>query len=249
MKRLLICILVCTCLSAALAQDVATLIRQGNECDDRHQPDQALRFYLPAENLDPKNAALLVRITRQYIRRMNGLGSNAQKLESARTALAYAERAKGLDPFNSDAHLSIAICLGRLAQLQGAREKVEAARRIKESAEKAASLDPNSDYAWHILGRWHQGMAGANSLLLGLAKIIYGDIPAASNEQALSYFQKAIALRPDRLIHTIELGRTYAQMGRREEARQWLEKGLAMPNRDFDDVETKLRARVALKKL
>jgi tetratricopeptide (TPR) repeat protein len=136
-----------------------------------------------------------------------------------------------------------------LAQLQGAREKVEAARRIKESAEKAASLDPNSDYAWHILGRWHQGMAGANSLLLGLAKIIYGDIPAASNEQALSYFQKAIALRPDRLIHTIELGRTYAQMGRREEARQWLEKGLAMPNRDFDDVETKLRARVALKKL
>jgi tetratricopeptide (TPR) repeat protein len=92
-------------------------------------------------------------------------------------------------------------------------------------------------------------MAGANSLLLGLAKIIYGDIPAASNEQALSYFQKAIALRPDRLIHTIELGRTYAQMGRREEARQWLEKGLAMPNRDFDDVETKLRARVALKKL
>ncbi len=249
MKPLLTFFLGWMCLTAALAQDVATLIRQGNEQDERQQPDQALRFYLPAEKLEPENVELLVRITRQYIRRMNSLGSKAQKLESARTALAYAERAAEADPRNSDAHLSIAICHGRLAQLQGAREKVEAARRIKASAEKAASLDPNSDYAWHILGRWHQGMAGANSLLLGLAKMVYGDIPPASNEQAVIFFQKAMALRPDRLIHMVELGRTYAQMGRHEEARRWLEKGLTMPNRDFDDAETKARARVALQKL
>ncbi len=249
MKQLLIIFLGWTCLGTALAQDAATLIRQGDEHDERYQPEQALRYYLPAEKLEPENADLLVRITRQYIRRMNSLGSNAQKLESARTALAYAERAVVADRRDSDAHLSIAICLGRLAQLQGAREKVEAARRIKSSAEKAASLDPNSDYAWHILGRWHQGMAGANGLLLGLAKLIYGDIPPASNEQAVTYFQKALALRPDRLIHTVELGRTYAQMGRKEEARRYLEKGLAMPNRDFDDAETKVRARAALKNL
>lgn len=73
---------------------------------------------------------------------------------------------------------------------------MEAARRIKASAEKAASLDPNSDYAWHILGRWHQGMAGANSLLLGLAKMVYGDIPPASNEQAVIFFRKPWLFAP-----------------------------------------------------
>jgi Flp pilus assembly protein TadD len=180
---------------------------------------------------------------------MPSLAGTEEKLAAARTALTYAERAVKADPKNSDTHLAVAISLGRIAQLSGNREKVAASRRIKECAEKASSLNPANDYAWHILGRWHQGIAGANSLLLGLARLIYGEIPAASNDEAVSCFKKAIALRPERLIHHMELGRTYAQMGRTEEARALLENALAMPNREKDDPETKERGRKTLNAL
>ena len=61
--------------------------------------------------------------------------------------------------------------------------------------------------------------------------------------------QKAIALNPNRLIHYVELGRTYALMGRKAEARQFIEKGLAMTNHDQDDPGTKERGRKTLQSL
>ena len=40
-------------------------------------------------------------------------------------------------------------------------------------------------------------------------------------------------------MHYIELGRIYAQMGRKEEARKYIHKGLAMPEQEKDDPEMK----------
>lgn len=245
MKSLLAALITALSLPA-LAQDAAALIRQGDAHDARYETEEALRCYLPAEKAAPQNASLLVKIARQYVYRISRLETQAQKLESGRTALAYAERAVKADAKNCEAWLAVAIASGRLAQLQGVKEKVAASRRIKEAAEKAIQLDPGHDYGWHILGRWHQGIAGANRLILNVVGLVYGEIPEASHEEAEACFKKALALRPDRLLHHIELGRTYAQMGRKEEARSWLEKGLAMPNRDKDDAETKERGRKAL---
>ena len=59
-------------------------------------------------------------------------------------------------------------------------------------------------------------------------------------------FEKSIALNPGRLIHFVELGRTYAQMGKTQEAKQLINKGLAMPSREKDDPETKQRGRKTL---
>jgi hypothetical protein len=47
----------------------------------------------------------------------------------------------------------------------------------------------------------------------------------------------------------IELGRTYAMMGRKAEAKQYLEQGLSMPEKEKDDAETKQRGRESLKEL
>jgi len=247
MKTLLVLFLA---LSASLrAQDAVTLIRQGDVHDVKYEAAEALKYYLPAEKLQPRNAELLVKIARQYVFRMTSLSSTAEKLASAKTALSYSQRAVKIDPKSCEAQLGIAISLGRMAQLQGNKEKVAASRPIKEAAETAAKLDPRNDYAWHILGRWHQGIAGANSFLLAIARLVYGDIPEASNEKAVDYFKKAVSLRPDRLIHFIELGRTYAQMGKKEEARKLIEKGLRMPNTEKDDAETKERGRKALASL
>jgi len=50
-------------------------------------------------------------------------------------------------------------------------------------------------------------------------------------------------------MHCIELGRTYEKMGRREDARKFITRGLAMAETEKDDPETKNRGRQVLKKL
>lgn len=227
----------------------AELVKQGDVYDVQFKPEAALQYYLPAEKLEPNNAALLVKIARQYVYRMPDLSAKADQIQSGRTALAYAERAVKMAPNDCDSHLALAICLGKLTPLFSNKESVEASRRIKTAAETAVKINPKNDYAWHLLGRWHQAMAELGGLTRTIAKLVYGELPAASNEDAVQCFEKAIALKPDRLIHHVELGRTYAQMGRKAEAKQSLEKGLAMPDREKDDPETKERGRKTLRSL
>ena len=248
MKFLFIPLIVSFSVSFAFA-DFAELVKSGDVHDAKFQFDQALTYYLPAEKLEPNNAALLVKISRQYALRMNDLPREADKVASGRKALSYAERAVAAAPGECDPHLCVAICLGKLTPFLGAKEKVEASRKIKVAADKAVKLNPKSDYAWHLLGRWHQSLAHIGGTTRALAGIIYGGLPAASNEQAVEYFKKAMALNPQRLLHVVELGRTYEMMGRKAEAMKYLQLGLAMPNKEKDDPETKQRGKASLKEI
>lgn len=245
MKFLMIPIL-CLCASLPAAADYASLVEKGDAYDAKEETEQALQYYLPAEKLEPNHADLLVKISRQYALRMRDLPKDADKIKTVRTALAYAERAVVLAPNECDTHLSVAVCLGKLTPFLGGKESIEASKKIKLSADRAVKLDPKSDYAWHLLGRWHQSLANIGGTTRVLAKLIYGAIPAASNAEAVACFKKAIALNPKRLIHIIELGRTYAMMGQAEEAKKIIRQGLAMPNKEKDDPETKQRGQKTL---
>ena len=235
--------------SSLLAADAESLVRQGDVHDQAFRPREALGFYLPASKITPDDPALHVRIARQYVYTMDAVSSNTQKRTAGETALRYAEEAVRLAPTDSDAHLSVAISLGKMTPLMSSKEKVQASRRIKQSAEEAVRLNPRSDYAWHLLGRWHQALADMSSLMRSIVRLVYGSLPPASNEEAVRCFKKAIALKPGRLIHRVELGRTYAQMGKETEARAEIAKGLAMPNTERDDDETKRRGRATLSEL
>jgi Tfp pilus assembly protein PilF len=129
------------------------------------------------------------------------------------------------------------------------KEQVSASPRIKVSVDKALAIDPHNDTAWHVLGRWNRVLAEVSSAKRFAAGLIYGQLPKGSYEEAEQAMKKAIALNPKRLMHYIELGRIYAQMGRTEEARQFINKGLAMPDTEKDDPETKQRGRETLAKL
>ena len=152
-------------------------------------------------------------------------------------------------PNDSEAQLSPAISYGKMVSLQGIKEQTEAARRIKDAADKAIRLDPHNDLAWHVLGRWNRVLADINVMKRALASRIYGELPAGSNAEAVLCFQKAIEINPNRLMHYIELGQTYAQMGKTADARRLIAKGLAMPDLEKDDPEIKRRGRETLAKL
>ena len=110
-----------------------------------------------------------------------------------------------------------------------------------ESAEQGLRLNPNQELGCYVLGSWHFELAGLNPIKRGLARVIYGAMPSASYAEAEGYFKRAIALNPARMASYVDLGMTYAELGDETKARQFLTKGLAMPDRDRDDPQVRAR--------
>jgi tetratricopeptide (TPR) repeat protein len=230
-------------------EDLAELIAKGDQFDKQLQAKEALENYLPANKLEPDNVDLLVRIARQYRHLMSDASAKNEKLRLGNISLEFANRAATLAPKNAEAQLSPAISYGKMLPFMGSKDQVNAAPRIKAAVDRALELDPANDNAWHILGRWNRVLADVNPVKRALAKALYGGLPVTTNEAAEKCLLKAIEINPNRCIHHIELGRIYAQMGRKEEARKCIEEGLAMPNKEKDDPEMKEIGRQLLEKL
>ena len=231
---------------ARSGESVGDLIKKGDVFDEKFQPTEALKFYLPAEKMEPKNVGLLLRIARQYRHQMADATDPAKKMKLGNMGKAYALCATGLAPNEPEAHLSVAISYAKMSPLLDKKAQLEASKEVKTEVDQTLALDPKKDLAWHLLGCWHQRLADVGTVKRTLARLVYGKVPAATNDEAVSCFQQAIKLNPNRLIHHIELGRTYAQMGKKAEARECIEKGLAMPNVGKDDPDAKERGRATL---
>ena len=230
------------------AESARELIQEGDVFYAKLQAAEALKFYLPAEKLDPNNVRLLVRIAREYRHLMSDATNATEKRQLGNTAVDYARRAAALAPNDPETHLAVAISYGKMLPIEGTKQQIASSRLIKIAADKVIALDPNNDLAWQILGRWYLALADVGTVKRALAAVAYG-LPPATYEDAVCCFEKAITLNPNRLMHYIELGRSYAQMGRDADARKFITKGLAMPDTEKDDPETKNLGRQILKKL
>jgi len=230
-------------------KSVSELIAEGDQFDKQLQPKEALENYLPANKLEPDNVDLLVRIARQYRHVMSDTPSKQEKLRLGNVSLEFASRAATLAPNNAEAQLSPAISLGKMLPFMSSKDQINASPRIKAAVDRTLLLDPTNDNAWHILGRWNRVLANISVVKRVLAKALYGDLPVTTNEAAEKCLLKAIEINPNRLMHYIELGRIYAQMGRKEEARKYIQKGMAMPDKEKDDPEMKEIGKQILQKL
>jgi tetratricopeptide (TPR) repeat protein len=242
----LVILLSCT---ASFADTVEELLAKGDAFDRRFEAADALSIYLIAEKADPKNVDILLRIARQYRHLLQDTASKKEKLQLGRIALGYAQRAASLAPDNPETHLSIAITYGKMLPFMGSKEQVETSPRIKTAVDRTLQLDPRNDLAWHILGRWNRTLAEISGLKRAVAGTLYGSLPKGSKEEAAKDLEKAISLNPNRLMHYIELGRVYALMGRKNDARKFINKGMSMPDVEKDDSEMKAKGRETLEKL
>ena len=231
--------------SLVFSQSAAEWKKKGDAFDSSGKTREALAAYENALKKDPNNATVLVKIGKQYGDMMPSLAGGAKK-EAGRKSLEYSRKAVAADPKSSDSHLAVALSLGKNTEFMGNKEKLQTSREIKSEAETALRLNSKSDYAHHMLGRWHQEMADIGGASRLIAKVIYGSVPKGSYQEALDHFDKARKINKHRLIHQIEYGRTLAMMGRDAEAKTEIQKGLNMPNREADDAESKARGRKTL---
>ncbi len=225
------------------------LIAKGDALESQLKTQEALLVYLEAEKQAPADAEVLRRLAKAHAELMVETNVKAQRKELGLKAVDEARRAVSAGPNNALAHLTLAICYGRVAPFLDNETKISYSKLIKEHAGKSLALDPANDYGYHVLGAWNYELAGLNPVLRAIARVMYGGVPAASYEDAVANFRKAVELAPQKVAHHIELGRTYAAMGQAKLAHAELSLGLSLPCREKDDPDTKERGRLALQKL
>lgn len=230
----------------AQSASLDNLVQRAQAAENHFDSTVALELFLQADQLQPNNAAILQKISRQYSDLATDAAATAEKLRLCTTALEYAQRAAALQPDNAVNVLSIAICYGKLALWSDIRTRVADSRLVREYAERALQLNPNYDYAHHVLGRWHYEVATLGATKRWLVRVVYGGLPAASPEEAVRHLQRAVELAPDLPAHRVELGFALLASGQRQAARETFTHALAMPAREKYDGEALRRAREAL---
>jgi tetratricopeptide (TPR) repeat protein len=234
----------------ASAEDASftKLIVQGDEVEKQGKSRVALEIFRRAEKLKPNDVGVLLRIAKQYSDLVSQTHPKEAAQKVAEQSLEYSQRAVALDDSSAKAHLSLAIAYGRMTDFVGNKEKLEYSKLIKQEAERAAELDPKDDFSWHVLGRWHAGVADTNGVLKAMAKVVYGGLPPASMEDAAKYLKKAVEIAPQRMIHRAELARVYEKLHKTELARQEWQNVLGIKPVDSQDQEYHREAKVALQK-
>lgn len=209
--------------------------------------EQARDTLQALQNRHPDRAPVLWRLARTYV----DLGEEAEddrQEELYQQAFTAARAAVEADSANAEAHLAVAIAAGRMALISGTRTKVELSRTVKEHVDRAIEIDPTNATAHHVRGKWHHEVASLGFFARTVVKVVYGGLPDASYDRAVRDFQTAVDLDEHVGTH-LELGRTYLQMDRDEDARQHLERALELPNVDPDDPRYKREARELLRDL
>lgn len=237
------------CAAAATVEAAGDWIEQGDGFEREFKSAEALAAYQKALAEDPGNPAILRKIAKQYVELSMDAPGKKEKLRLAQMGYDTALEAKKLDPGSAEGRLTVAVAAARLGFYSDAKTKLELSKTVKQEASEAVRLDPDYALGWHMLGRWNYEIASLNLLLKKLAEVIYGKMPPSSHEEAVRCLGKAAQIEPGNALFQAELGRGYAALGNKEEARRALEKSLSLPRRTKDDGEAQERAREALRDL
>ncbi len=164
---------------------------------------------------------------------------NAARDSSFARAEVLAVRAVRADPRSAWAWFTLANALGRTSLTKGPRERLDRARDIRAAALRAIALDPTHDGAYHVLGRWHQEMMKVSGVNRFFARQLLGAkvFDEASWEGAETNLEKAVQLKPTRIIHRLDLARVYADRKRWADARAQLAEIRRLPDGDARDPE------------
>eukprot|EP00754_Rhynchopus_humris_P002164 Rhum_TRINITY_DN11197_c2_g1::Rhum_TRINITY_DN11197_c2_g1_i1::g.42536::m.42536 len=157
----------------------------------------------------------------------HGHGHSAVK-EAYEEGLASARRCKAAHPLVAGGWKFTAILLSVLGDVLGKKEKLNYAEEIKQNALQALEIDPQDAVTLSVVGRWYFSVADMPWALKQLAKSIFGAPLEGTYEEAESYLLRSVQQEPV-LSALLALANTYVALGKKSEAKRYLQQGLAMP--------------------
>ena len=204
------------------AEGVDHLIADAEQLEQRGETDSAINVLKSAEHSSPENIQIEKLLARQYVLKVDDATDPAVKKTYAEMARELAQKAAERLPNDPEAQVELAAAYGKLCYLVDAKTKIEYSKLVYAEATKALELDPSSDFGHLILAQWNLQMTLLNPFLKAFAQMIYGQFPAASKEEAIAHYKKAIELGPERIVHHAEYAKALDALGDNVAAReQW----------------------------
>ncbi|WP_212005838.1 hypothetical protein [Chitinophaga sp. HK235] len=218
-------------LSAVLfvkAQSVDEMVEQARQLELQMKESEALEKDKDILKIQPNEIRALNQASQMCSRIGNRQKDKSSKASYFNQAKSFAEQALKVNSSNADANLAMAVAMGRMALISGAKEKVASSKDVKKYAELAIKFNPNLAQAYHVLGKWNYEVANLNVFERGAAKMLFGGLPDGSLKNAIANYEKCRQLDPAFLLNYIELARAYKADDQQEKAIEVLKKALVL---------------------
>ena len=101
------------------------------------------------------------------------------------------------------------------------------------------------------MGMWNAEIMRLNSIVRLIARNVLGGrvFGSASWKEAVRYMEAAVAAEPQRVVHRLDMGEVYRDVGQKQKAREQFETGLSLPATDYNDKRFKAEIRSHLDRL
>jgi tetratricopeptide (TPR) repeat protein len=220
MKHLIVFLAVAAIGEPGFTQEVESLIRQADQFDNQGETESAVKALKQADSASPENPQVEKRLSSLYTRHIQEISDQATKRKDAELAVEFGKKAVAKSPNDAQARIALAAAYGQICWFVDEKSRVEYSKQIYQQVTKGLELDPSSDYGHLILARWNFELATLNPVLKGIAELVYGQMPPASTQAAVSNFKKAIELAPQRIIHHAEYAKALEALGEKAQARE-----------------------------
>ncbi|HEY8549627.1 MAG TPA: TRAP transporter TatT component family protein [Vicinamibacterales bacterium] len=143
-------------------------------------------------------------------------GPEAQRRADLEAGIEAARKAIALRPRSPEGHFWLAANMGALAESFGLRQGIKYRKPIKAALEEVLRIDPAYEQgsADRALGRWYFKVPG-----------LFG----GSNEKSEAHLRRALEYNPQSTVTWFFLAETLLDMGRKDEAREALQRVLDAP--------------------
>jgi tetratricopeptide (TPR) repeat protein len=237
--------------SIAGAQTVAEHIAAGDREYATLKPAAALPHYEAAIGADAKSYEALWKASRTAVD-IGEMEANADRRKQIyKTAEQYARRAVEANPADAEGHFHLARSLGRTALSLGKRDRVKYAGEVRTHALQALERNARHPGALHVMGMWNAEIMRLSAIQRFAAKNLLGGkiFSEASWKEAVRYMEAAVAAEPERIVHRIDLGEIYEDVGDKAKAREQYQAIGRAAVLDAKDPTYKQQAEERLKKL
>ena len=223
MRAVAVAVAVFTCTAAPLsAQDIAGHNAAGDAARCRQNADEALAHYRAALALDTMHYETLWRTSQALVDagRKQPTAQAARRDSLYAEALVLARRAVAVNSTGADGHFMVAVATGRAALTKGPRDRVRYAGVVREEALRAVELNPRHDGALHVLAAWNAEIQRLPGMTRFFAKTFLGasTFNQASWANAVNYYNQAIEIAPQHILHRLDLAEALVDDDREPDA-------------------------------
>ena len=235
----------------AAAQSAAEHIALGDNAHDARNSTEALAHYEAAIKTDSTSYEALWKAAREEV----DLGEfNSSKEERSRlyaSAERHARRAVAVNPNDAEGHFHLARSIGRNALTMGTRDRIKFAKEVRNEALESLKLNPKHPGSLHVMGLWNAEVMRLNGFSRMIAKNFLGGaiFGQASWKEAVRYMEESATVEPNRLVHHLDLGKIYLDVGDKTKAREQFELVMRGTVTDFNDEHYKQDAEGRLREL